>query len=192
MAKEQLIPEGKTNLNLEPNFTVRKPVPEAAQQWDDVQNHIRATHRPDDRGELERVKCVTPRGATFTAVVYRAAQKQYETDEAYARRVGRVQTLDDYRHPGDGFRDEKGEPDDMSYFVDPRNGARRMGKDDQGNWNWPVEVLDQQSRKQEIVKTWWHRDLAEYCGKPLPFLIKQEHAEELAEFRDWKKTQVKK
>jgi hypothetical protein len=192
MAKEQLIPEGKSNVNLDPNFSVRKAAPAPIEQWDEVQDHIRETHRPDDRGEIEHVPCVTPRGAKFTALVYRAAQKRYESNDAYSRRLGRVQTLDDYRHPGDGWRDERGEPDDMSYFVDPRNGARKIGKDDQGNWNWPVEVQDQQTRKREIMKAWWHRDLAEYCGKPLPYLIRQEHSEELAEFRDWKKAQVKK
>lgn len=198
MAKEQLIPDGKSNIDTSANFLVHRPTPQAQRptpdaiaKWDETQAHIRDTHKPQSYSEIWEIPCITPRGATFTARVEKPARKPWETDAEFEHRQGTVRELQNYRFPGDGFRDEDGKLDDMSYHQ-PAKGPRLPGKNDAGEYTWPVEIQNQQSRKIEIVKTWWHRDLAEYCGKPLPALIRLDHQAELDEFRKWKESQAKK
>ena len=199
MANEPLIPEGQTTLDTSPNFRISPPVapqagpPREAKDWDDFQAHMRRTTRPEDNGEIQMIPCVTLRGATFTAKVYKAKQKEYESDEDFARRPGRVQELSDYRFPGDGMGqphvDEFHQPhtcDAMGVRIDPRTGRRGPGKKENGDYTWPEEIQDPLQRKVQIMKTFWHRDLAEYCGRPLPDMIRASHQAELAEFRAWK------
>lgn len=199
MADEPLIPQGTPTVNTEPNFRVStphlplQPPPREAKEWDEFQKHMRATMRPEDQGEIQMIPCVTPRGATFTAKVYKPKRKDWETEEQWKARPGRVSELCDYRFPGDGggqpHVDEHGQPfpcDALGVRVDPRNGRKASGKKDNGDYTWPEEIQDQLARKVQIMKTYWHRDLAEYHGRPLPDMLRATHQAELEEFRAWK------
>jgi hypothetical protein len=203
MAQEPLIPEGQTSIDTSANFRVSPPVaaqvPPEAKDWDDFQAHMRRTTRPEDKGETQLIPCITARGARFTAKVYKAKRKEWETEETFAARQGRVQELCDYRFPGDGMGqphvDVNGQPhtcDEIGVRIDPRTGRRGPGKKENGDYTWPEEIQDALQRKSQIMKTFWHRDLSEYCGRPLPDMIRASYAEEVAEFRAWKEQQAKK
>lgn len=196
---EPLIPEGTPAVDTRPNFTITQPhtpqaePPREAKDWDDFQAHMRRTTRPEDRGEVQMIPCVTPRGAMFTAKVYKPKRKEWETEEQFQMRPGRIQELCEYRFPGDGLgqphTDANGQPhacDAMGVRVDPRTGRRGPGKKENGDYTWPEEIQDMLQRKVQIVKTFWHRDIAEYCGRPLPDMIRASHQAELEEFRAWK------
>jgi len=200
--QEPLIPQGQPLIDTSANFRISQPVtpqpvPKEAKDWDDFQAHMRKMTRPEDKGEIQMVPCITPRGATFTAKVYKPKQKEWESDEDFARRPGRVSELCDYRFPGDGLgqphTDGHNQPhtcDAMGLRTDPRTGRRAPGKKENGDYTWPEEIQDQMQRKVQIMKTFWHRDLAEYHGRPLPDMIRASTQAELEEYRTWKEQQA--
>lgn len=114
----------------------------------------------------EFVECISPSGATFTAVI--VASKTYP--------AGRVVRLTNYLYPSN----------DILRMI----GTHACVEGPQ-TWDWPVgmTVVDEVTHKltpeanQLLAVQTWKRDLKEYVSKPLDVTIRVDRQKDLQKFR---------